>query len=63
LAQSLVRQGAPYRRYGPQCRSYARRIKWQLLGRHLGDHQLPFGIYEQVLSMDAEAELEFQRLT
>jgi hypothetical protein len=23
LAQSLVRQGAPYRRYGPQSRSYA----------------------------------------
>jgi hypothetical protein len=24
LAQGLARQGAPYRRYGPQCRGYAR---------------------------------------
>ena len=56
LAQRLARQGAPYRRYGPLCRGYARSIEWQLLGRHLSDHELPFGVHEQVLSMNAEAE-------
>ena len=45
LAQTLARQGAPYRRYGPQCRGYT----------PLGDHQL-FSVDEQVLSMNAEAE-------
>src|ERR1700732_2164200 len=56
LAQRLARQGAPYRRYGPQCRGYARSVDRQLFGRQLSDHQLPFGVDEQVLSMNAEAE-------
>jgi len=56
LAQRLIRQGAPYSRYGPQSRGYACSIEWQLLGGHLGDHQLPFGVDEQVLSVHAEAE-------
>src|SRR5467141_4132470 len=56
LAQRLARQGAPYRRYGPQCRGYARSVDRQLFGRQLSDHQLPFGVDEHVLSMNAEAE-------
>ena len=59
LAQSLARQGAPYRRYGPQCRGYARSVERKLLGRHLGDNQLPCGVDEQVLSMNAEAEQQW----
>jgi hypothetical protein len=56
LAQRLASQGTPYREYGPQCRGYARSVERLLLRRHLGDHQLPFGVDEQVLSVDAEAE-------
>ena len=56
LAQGLARQSAPYRGYGPQSRGYERRVERQLLGRHLGEPQLPFGVDEQVLSMNAEAE-------
>jgi hypothetical protein len=55
LAQRLASQGAPHRRYGLQCRGYARCVEPQLLGRHLGDHQL-FGFDEQVLAMNSKAE-------
>jgi hypothetical protein len=56
LAQTLARQGAPYRRYGPQCRGYPRSVEWTARGTTpLGDYQL-FSVDEQVLSMNAEAE-------
>src|SRR5437899_8183204 len=48
--------GPPHRRYGPQCRGYARSVEWTARGTtSLSDHQL-FSVDEQVLSMNAEAE-------
>jgi hypothetical protein len=38
LAQSLVRQGAPYRRYGPQSRGYAADVE---RGHRRRGHDLP----------------------
>jgi hypothetical protein len=56
LAQRLASQVAPYRRYGPQCHGYAGSVKRAAHGTKLGDDQLPFGVEQQVLSINAERE-------